>query len=662
MGRLLNRDQLLLITEKTVEWDKSAFGILLKATLSPLAWLKGSLTKGYRKQQLKSLYLSWGIEYVKAIRALDEGLPAPTDAVEDGPSLQEPTDDLGSDLEKLTETDYQKYLTNLDKFIGNAKALEKALEPINGDKWAYGNMSADAYAALKSSFESNRAFLLDVDRDDFPEMFMSQAVSTRFTQEQLNVIDMYHAINKSTDITGVASRLKCANIGAFKTKVRGVRDNLTDIVKIYGQVKNNIAIFQKCDVLLANVDALKDQKAAPDAIQKSIDDWKAANADTIEHIKTAVASETNQDVKNLYTDVLNTIEPKANESVMINEASEKSLPNSVEDLLSPEDLKKFELQPDIKAKTFDKLNMLRLDAIKYEAEYIIDKSKQAVDYSKDNYLKAKERPDGESTAELQKVWDLGVKAVNDYFQKVIDVEKVMSIVNASKAPEAAKKTVEETAASLNELQNMGLTETFDVGSKFDPNMAYAFQVNVTGQNDKNKSSRIMVLTPVAEFVEEVGNERFFWFKLLGFYRWNDKTKKVERYNLFQELTQNKTIVNGFANSGDTMYVCMRNLRPTGSTTYMFTYTPKGAIFYNSTNYKDVNTITDEIKKFRGKTLQESIRKIRNIANVFNIKINQRFLLEDTAAYGIKPEDLTVDNNFNMARVNHEKFIKILLAK
>ena len=185
---------------------------------------------------------------------------------------------------------------------------------------------------------------------------------------------------------------------------------------------------------------------------------------------------------------------------------------------------------------------------------------------------------------------------------------------------------------------------------------------MTGQNDKNKSSRIMVLAPVADFVEEIGNVKYFWFKLIGFYKWDDKAKKVVRYNLFEELTQNKTIVNGFAAPGSSMYVCMSNLRPTGSTTYMFTYTPKGSMFYNNTNYKDVNSITDEIKKFKGKTMQESLRKIRNIANIFNVKINQRFILEDTAKYGIKPEELAADQHFNAARANHEKFIKILSAK
>jgi hypothetical protein len=266
--------------------------------------------------------------------------------------------------------------------------------------------------------------LVDDNRDDFPEIFMSQKTSQSFIKEHSKVIDLYNNIKSKNTLLGVSnvSKLNDEIVGndfnKFKQYLQSINLNLDSIIKIYNVVLTKINIFTKCSKFVQSVKNLKDNT---EEIKKQVEAFKNTNSQTIEYITKNIDSE-NEDVKKMYTTVLYIInkeykndenkteetnqkkdqeeKQKENNQVVekiIVEAVEKQIPNNVQSLMPKDVLMKFELIPDIKKMTFDKINLLRIDTINYQATVIINKAIQ----DEKNKAKAKDNDFDENTNDLK---------------------------------------------------------------------------------------------------------------------------------------------------------------------------------------------------------------------------------------------------------------------
>ena len=162
MKYLLTKEQVLLkesilISEKAVDWNKSALGILTGAVLSPLSWLTGSIKKGIKKSQLNGLAIQWGLEYVKALEALDKNVDVEQDAgvADEGEGDTDtettpvaPVDDKAF---KITEESKPKLLESLKKEQAYFDSINTVIKEMTG--WAVYNNKA-GFEAVKKKLET----------------------------------------------------------------------------------------------------------------------------------------------------------------------------------------------------------------------------------------------------------------------------------------------------------------------------------------------------------------------------------------------------------------------------------------------------------------------------------------------------------------------------
>jgi hypothetical protein len=606
MKNLLSKDQVMLISEKVVDWNKSALGILVNTTiLSPLSWMYGSLKKGLRKKQLKSLYMSWGAEYVKALHALDTGKEIEEDI------------DEGEKAEGQEPEENQSDFSNDIQLLSNADVSFRSLFVLISELTSWAAINNEA--GLKK-FKSQASSLLEYQSqglDEVLEKYLKEMGDNEGVAKIVNPNGPYDALNSfvdtllESDVNTLGSSLGVKDINEFKKKVEETKLHIGALVPLLKKVE----------------DFLKKKNESPEK------------------------EENEQENKN------DQEQENTSESLIpINEKAEAKLPETIEGLISREFLMSFELNPDIKKLTLEKINFPRLDIIKYEAEFIISKSQS-------------DGKDGESTAELRREWDLGIKKVNEYFQKVIDYEAVMKKINPASVPEDKKKTVEESNKNIQDMVKLGITEPFIEGKKFESGKLYAFQVNITGQNNKNLSNINMLLTPVQNSEQAVAGSKFTWFKLLGFYSYDEQSKKAVRRNILDGLTQNPTIKKNFGAEGSHLFVCFSNVKVQANRTYMYMYTSQeGSVFFEDTNYRNANDLNNEIARLAGNSqgdLAKTLKEVRNVANTFLVKVNQRFVIEDDKVAnfsGIDTNALKTDGNIKKAKDNHEKLIKIMTTK
>jgi hypothetical protein len=156
------------------------------------------------------------------------------------------------------------------------------------------------------------------------------------------------------------------------------------------------------------------------------------------------------------------------ESYLINE-SEYKLPDDIKSIFPEKYLEEIK-RLDAKKEITKLINVIRLNTIMYEANFIIDKVKGSKN---------------DNSADLQRMWDVGIQNINDYFQDVIDVEFIMSSVSG-KVDGGTKKTIENDQQKLSDLQNMKITELFPPGESFDENNLYCFDCSIIGTNKKEQ--------------------------------------------------------------------------------------------------------------------------------------------------------------------------------
>lgn len=688
MKYLLNRDEINIITEKAVDWDKSALGILTNAVLSPISWLAGSIKTGIKKSQLNGLALQWGLEYVKALQALDKNITVKQDggvSEDDVETTGASTDTSNSDEYKITDANKQSSLDTLKKEMTYFESLNNAIK----------NLTSWAVVTNSAGFESTKKTLDAITDVELSEIL--HGVLPKLDSKYSGVFDNIESANefiksiKNNDINGFLK----AN------KINGGTDTATHLKNLKNKMVTVIADFTNIDnAYKAAIQYVTDFKADPadDNTAKAEIDFKIGNEyihtdknnkktivkllsldyalkagddkifltdDDIQGAKLgkSLAYVTMKDKnvgyavnKNSLSETANSSAKSYNKYIMIKEAAAFKIPSKVEDLMSQDDLSDYKNNSNIKVDTFPKINLKRLDTIKYEANYILNKSKDP--------------KSSEKNIDLMRVWELGIKNVNDYFQDVIDVNKVMTEVKGV-VDNKVEQIVADNSQKMDRLQKLGVSEAIPAGAKFNINKLYAFDGVITGQNNKTESTVLMMSPAVSKgdtgFVEVIDgdkNTQVFWFKLLGSYDYDLKSNKIVRKNIFSKLTQNKEIINNFNNIESAYYVAMTSLRADPAAYYFEVYSNKGKYFFNDEIVDDVDMVADEIRKYRKDKYKSTRKEIASASNFFKLKINQRFSVDDnnveSGKYpGIQTKDLTTDVGFEKAKANHVKLQKLL---
>lgn len=635
MKNLLTREQLYLITEKAVDWNKSALGILTKAAFSPLAWLTGSIKQGLKKKQMTSFVMQWGIEYVTAIKAFDTGEDVKQTSDEETDGF-----DPGNAETDVVQPDTEEKL--------NADLIKKQLEILNKE--------STEITTISTLTKNLSSIIKNSKNEDFTKLKTNIEA-----QDNYNVLTILKVLPLVTNYDSKTFKISFDKIDNFISNILNASDisNFLTTAKI-SKENNFDHLYSTLTTDFTNV--LNGYKAGITFLSKPKDETKPEdNKTTNTGTETKPAETKPEDNKttntNTSTNTSSTTKPGSNES-LIKEAAQYKLPTNVTDLMSKEDLLKFENIPDIKKNTLEKINFIRLDAIKYEAQYLLSKSKTAG---------TKEQP-GETDADLKKVWDIGIKNVNDLFQKVIDIPQVLKKIPAdlntqAKVDDATEKAIKQNEDNIDGLQKMGITETIPDGTKFDINKLYAFDCTIMGQNNKSLSTTLF-MTPTNQFVEKLDNNTFYWFKILGGYKYDDKTKKITRLNIFSTITPNKKIINNFEQVESSYYIALRNLRPTNTQGYVWIYSNTGKFFFNNEIIDDVDSVKDKIDSYKKDKFADTIKNIANASNIFRLKVNQRFNIDqanvkDNKYPGIQEKDLTNDSGFKTAKGNHDKFINII---
>lgn len=323
----------------------------------------------------------------------------------------------------------------------------------------------------------------------------------------------------------------------------------------------------------------------------------------------------------------------------INESTGYKLPKNITSIFSQDTLNKIENIPNIKKKMDSAINKVRLNTIAYEANYIIDNSDK-------------------QKAELQHLWEVGIQNIRDYFQNIID-PNTLPIKPTGTIDNRVKENIKTDQKQLSELQKLDIVDTFPVGEDFDKEKVYALECVITGQNNKNLRT-ILLVTPVDSFTESITDNKFRYFKMFGGYEYD---KSIKRINIFKSLTNNKELINGFEKDTSTYYFAIQNLKPASKPVTMFLYSNSGKMFFNNTE-TDVDQISDILKKQKGNTLDTSLKNIEKIGNTVKILINQRFVVKDENIKSnkypnISPEDVLNDTNSKRAVSNHKKLLNIL---
>lgn len=323
---------------------------------------------------------------------------------------------------------------------------------------------------------------------------------------------------------------------------------------------------------------------------------------------------------------LNTI--KSNESYQyIVEASEFKLPNNITELMDEDDLKALENIKGIKEKATKNINIKTLNAILYEANYIIEKASQG----------KKE----ESSNELKKIWDLGIKNVNNYFQNVINVDKVMNIVKDDSISNDKKEDIKKQSDSIDMIPELGLSKLNPTNVSFKDKEIYAFNLDILGQTSKKLKNAYFIVSPISEYIVNIDNKSYFFFKLFGQYK-TDDNGKIVRLNPFEVLTNNKSFINNFESENNSYFIVFEKMTVSNELSNIWIYSNKGSVFYDGSIHENGTAIQKEIRNF-------SYRDWIKIGNIFRCYINSRFLVDK------RPDNLNKYPGLDISDALNDKF-------
>lgn len=730
MKHLLTREQIIPFNEAAVDRNKSALGLLTKAVISPLSWLAGSIKKGLKKRQMSALTMQWGIEYVNALRATDLKEEVKQEPEVEGNTEEETVpEEIANPGFKITEENKPeliKTLTTESKYFSSLNNLVKGMS-----SWIVINNTA-GYDTLKKALVAIPETEITENLDKILKLIPNNKILD--IQSVITTFDEFCNDIKEIDLTAFNTKYTIKDKEVLKKIVTEQLTNYNNINNAYTTAIKFVTDFKDKQTVETSID-LKvgteyeytksngektfvklvslDHTMAPgedkiyftddDKQLEPIEDKNIASAiyigkdnkfsDTVKplpvvksklkttkQIGESISIGYNKRRMILEADVAATAtatppvpDPAKPTDKTVNKTPKKSykLPTKVEDLMDQEELTALEAIPDIKTTSFPKINFIRLDAIHYEANFLYQKS--VTQTAAKNTKAGTPGVDEDSAMELKKVWDISIKNVNDKFQKVIDIEKVLAkvpidITKPGTIDEKSKAAITENEKQIDHLKAMGLTDTIPNNYEFskNKNKAFAFNCSFMGQNNKSKT-RTLIISPTTDYIEKIDDKTYFWFKILGGYEYDDKTKKINRVNIFNGYTPNDKITKNFAGKDDAYYMVTRNLqvKMQNQIQYIYIYSNKGSFFYNNQIIPDITTVAEDIKsKYKKDKFDDTIKAIANDSNLFRIKVNQRFLIDDAFITGkkypgITLDDLTKDAGFAAAKVNHDKFIEII---
>ena len=577
MGRLLNREQVYLISEKAVDVSQSASGVLANLAMKPISLLIGSIKKHYRKQQLDALIMQWAGEYAKAVKPELEEKPSgepvsaqdATDTEVASSSGEIPNiDDVTKIPADQPEVATKNIIAELQKDIASLSKIQAMVKKLPSN----GIMDDTIFRQFKKEFGELETLYFEEYMNDLKGVVAQEdldAINANIKTYNTFIEALYNAPN--------AAKVKQVFQSTFKQVYQSKLDEIKIVlVKINQQLKTVLYVLQQKEQKPAEqkpAEQQTDTAATPQA------EPKAGDAIQTQGTFLPVRGDKGRMVS---TNPAKTGKTNASfsfgEHFQLLTEAKYVIPREPNELISEIDLSQLVKEnPKIKEEATKRVNLKRLDILLYEAQFILNKTRTSG---------AADKP-GETNADLQRVWDIGIKKINDYFQSVIDVDSVMKQVK----PEADQKKKDQLVkdeAQISNLENMNITEVFKVGEKFDPNKVYAFDCTVTGI--KSITTTLLV-SPTTKFVDDNSDTTQYWFKLLGAYRYDEKSKKTMKINIFKSIVSNQKIIN----NNTYHYLAMRNLRPsTNSGSYAFLYSNFGNIYYNNEEYKDTAVISKEL--------------------------------------------------------------------
>lgn len=656
--RLLTRDEINIyksqpINEKAVDWNNSVLGSISKGIGNAFSWLGGKIAKGWKKMKLNGLVMQYGMEFVKALRAVDLNIEVKKDYMDSDADLADenepgsddakPAQDQAADTtaqpDKTVSDDIKKLVAELEKmilvgFYGENSAFKKHFT--NKNMVDLGPMKAGLESFLDSISYDDDAYMAKMNKivDAFPDPeALDNFAKLQFVIKNLwdsnQDSDLYQRVQKQypdklAKLTPTGNEKNTELKEAFNAFVMGL------VVKLGKYI-------YKCNKELESKPEPKADDAATSTTSNTTTTAEKPNADAAK-----------QQLKN----ALKGMSGKPQSESLVNEAKEFKLPKSVQDLMTPEDMAKFEKMPDIKKKTLEKINTKALATIKYEAEHIIGKAKKKADYD----LKSRE---GSTDADdLQRVWEVGVKNVENHFQKLFDVTQISELVKKDQVPEDVRKKVETTDAITDMIPQMGLTSISPVNAKFTNKGLYAFNVNLRGQNNHIVKEAYLVTSPLADYIDTADDgTKYYWHKVFGQYSADDKGN-VTRINPFEKLTRNKSIIDNFKNKENQYFLVFESMRVSKRATNVWVYSNKGSAFYDGKLVPDVSKIIDDVKR-------NDMQSWLNLGNLFRATINARFTVDATDLKkfpGITTADIVNEQGVNEAKANHELIVNNIQQK
>lgn len=647
MGRLLNREQVYLISEKAVDVSQSASGVLANLAMKPISLLIGSIKKHYRKQQLDALIMQWAGEYAKAVKPELEEKPSgepvsaqdATDNTEVASSEVPNIDDVTEIPADQPEVATKNIIAELQKDIASLSKIQAMVKKLPSN----GIMDDTIFRQFKKEFGELETLYFEEYMNDLKGVVAQEdldAINANIKTYNTFIEALYNAPN--------AAKVKQVFQSTFKQVYQSKLDEIKIVlVKINQQLKTVLYLLQQKEQKPAEqkpAEQQTDTAATPQA------EPKAGDAIQTQGTFLPVRGDKGRMVS---TNPAKTGKTNASfsfgEHFQLLTEAKYVIPREPNELISEIDLSQLVKEnPKIKEEATKRVNLKRLDILLYEAQFILNKTRTSGGADKP----------GETNADLQRVWDIGIKKINDYFQSVIDVDSVMKQVK----PEADQKKKDQLVkdeAQISNLENMNITEVFKVGEKFDPNKVYAFDCTVTGI--KSITTTLLV-SPTTKFVDDNSDTTQYWFKLLGAYRYDEKSKKTMKINIFKSIVSNQKIIN----NNTYHYLAMRNLRPsTNSGSYAFLYSNFGNIYYNNEEYKDTAVISKELTDLAGQgKFSDKAKNLMKTGNSLRIKMHQRFFVDDKDIQagkfpGIDAGKINDDKNIDKSKKNNQLLMDIL---
>lgn len=596
MDKLLSKEEFFQIYEKAVAWDKSVMGRTAGGIGSLFSFMRGKIKGAINKAKIRSLVSNWGAEYLKALRAVDQNLPAET-------SIEGETE-VNSDNENVIS------IEEIDNFINlipiKIKSIEELIQAFNAvSNWGALNNLA-GYKTLKKSAVNSKNELYDQPFVDS----LNQFITTDENKTKYNEI--------SNQINTLLSAIIGDDPKSYDNQV-----NLKDFEKVKK--------LAEIDPSKADIDKLKS--------------YFKANVDKLNIIK-EIFSEAQSNATTLKN-------KKTNESLIIEAVKDMKLPSYVEDIfgsLDPKELDALKNVKNIKSNAAKKMNYQMLSIIAYEAQHLINQ--------------VKEKDPAQST-EMQREWDLGIKSLNNYFQDLIDVNKVMASAKADAPGADIKAKIDKASQEADVLENYHIDEQLpNAGGQFKNDQFYLFKVKFFDykQSSTIKDDHYIGISPLANFVEEVGNTKYYWYRIFGSYSYQKDSKTIDRINPFENtFPYNQKLVKNFEGAENMYYfVIVDRQSVSKNMTEAFIYSNKGSVIWNNKVYVKVddaakNEITKNIDKPK-----ESYR----VGNLTRFKIQARYLVDKTqlkAFPGVDLADLKNEQGYDNAKFNHDELIKLNLT-